>query len=98
MFQKKHPPNKFNEGGRPQNQYRYIVSASPARDHDVSLNHFHGTLFYNEKGSVEASKFRFILLDSPNWSHWEVGYYDTEHFYIEFEGPDRVDKLNVNIR
>ena len=68
MFQTKHPPNKFNEGGRPQNQYRYMVSASPAQDHDVSLNHFHGTLFYNENGSVDESKFKFVLLNSPNWT------------------------------
>ena len=91
-------PNKFTAGGRPANQYRYLVSASPDRNHDVSLHFIHFLVFYNEIGSVVSSRFKVKVLDTSNAAHWTVGFYDRDSFYIEFEGPDKFDLLNVNIR
>lgn len=90
--------NLFCFGGRPQNQWRYFVSASPNRDHDVSLNVIHFVVSYNEKGSVPAAKFRWQLLYSNNPSHWNVVLIDKDHFAIDFQGPDKFDYMNVNIR
>ena len=91
-------PNLFCVGGRPRHQYRYIVSASPNRDHDVSLNVIHFVVSYNEKGSVESSKFNWQLLYSTNASHWDVVFVDRDRFAIDFQGPDKFDYMNVNIR
>ena len=91
-------PNLFCVGGRPQNQYRYIVSASPDRDHDVSLNVIHFVVSYNEKGSVESAKFNWKLLYSTNASHWNVALVDRDRFAIFFTGPDEFEYMNVNIR
>ena len=89
---------KFNVAGRPQNQYRLFVSASPNKSSDAATNVIHGVIFYTENGSTSASRFRWHQIYSNNSSHWSVGFYDRNHFYIWFEGPDDFDYLNVNIR